>query len=98
MSEIGYIKSFNKDLITSERDDDGVYEILNGTGEVIYVGAGPIKDMLAGHFPDGTRPLMDAKFYRTFSGGPLNNLEIRKKMLLDDYMAIKGDYPKYNRY
>lgn len=98
MSEIGYIKSFDKDLITSERDEEGVYEIMNEIGEVIYVGAGPIKDMLSGHFPDGTRPLTDAKFYRTFSGGPLNNLEMRRKMLLDDYQAIRGFLPKYNRF
>jgi len=54
---------YTKSVVRLERDEYGVYELLDLNDNVIYIGYGKIKSSLLEHFADGSRPILDAKSF-----------------------------------
>ncbi|MCU0798061.1 MAG: hypothetical protein MUC62_00110 [Candidatus Thermoplasmatota archaeon] len=91
------VKDFERDIIVEEEKGLGLYEVLDNDLDVLYVGAGPLQPMLSQHFPEGNFPIQGARYYRTFSSGSYEDVEIRRKSLIEDYNLILGMPPRYNR-
>ena len=87
---------FTKSVANLERDDFGVYELLDASQDVIYIGWGKVLCLLVEHFEDGTRPITGAKWFSvkyTWDESKANALydeEIKK------YHRNHGRYPKFN--
>ncbi len=86
-----------KDLCkVKEVNDISLYEIISNDEEVLYIGAGPLRSMLSEHLPDGVFPLQGARYYRTFTVSHGNDLEDRRRSLIQDHLEICGRKPRYN--
>lgn len=88
------LRKLSRDILDSEDDSLGVYEILSDEQDVLYVGAGPIRSMISEHLDDGVFPMEDGTFYRKFTSG--TDLERSRRTLLEDHYMICGKKPKYN--
>ena len=51
---------FMKSVVNLERDDYGVYELLDRSNMIIYIGCGKIHCSLMEHFADGKSPIIEA--------------------------------------
>lgn len=51
---------FTKSVVKLERDDYGVYEILDRSDNILYIGYGKIQSLLLEHFADGKHPIEGA--------------------------------------
>ena len=91
------VRDLVSDSIANEAKGLGLYEVLDNDGDVLYVGAGPLQNMLSQHLQGGSFPIPGARFYRTFSIGGTMEVEERRKSLIEDYVDILGAPPKYNR-
>jgi hypothetical protein len=96
MTEKKPIKPFDRSEVLREAERLTLYEVLDDSREVLYVGVGPLRLMLKEHLPEGVFPLQEARFYRTFNGDDPDLILSRRKELLEDYMDLRGRPPKYN--
>ena len=87
--------NFNKDNVSRESDNYGVFEIGNDSG-VLYIGEGHIHSRLISHFPQGTEPVVGASYYRVEYTGGKERCEQRKSAELDAHYKNNGSYPKFN--
>jgi hypothetical protein len=83
-------------MISSESDRIGLYEILDQERKVLYIGEGPLRSMLKEHERDGVFPLSEGRYYRTFTMINPERITEMKRKLLDDYVEICGEPPRYN--
>ncbi|MDG6225900.1 MAG: hypothetical protein QCI82_10355 [Candidatus Thermoplasmatota archaeon] len=90
------VKNFDTVEVLLEGEKLSLYEVLDDSREVLYVGVGPLKLMLKEHLPDGVFPLREARYYRTFTDTDPDRLNERRRFLIDDYVDLRGKPPKYN--
>ena len=96
MDRTSISKELRSELISSETDRIGIYEILDRNKRVLYIGEGPIRSMLKEHDAGGVFPLIEGKYYRTFTTINPELISDMKRKLIDDYVEICGEAPRYN--
>ena len=87
---------YTKSIVKLERDEYGVYELLDGSYNTIYIGHGKIQSCLLKHFEDGSHPISDVRLFSieyTWTG---EKSEQRHNQELAKYHQEHGRYPKFN--
>jgi hypothetical protein len=88
--------SFIEDVARLERNEMGVYELLDSSDEILYIGYGKVMELLLEHFTGGTHPIPCAI---SFSVEYTWNEERAKERCRDEVDAFyreNGRYPKFN--
>ncbi len=88
---------FQKDKCSSETDYYGVYELANGSGEIIYIGEGHIRTRLLSHFQNGSDPIVGASFYRVELTGSKGRAVQRQNAELEKFQSEYGQLPRFNQ-
>lgn len=90
--------TFNKDNISEEPNNYGIYEIGDSNGNIMYIGQGQIGDRLDSHFVNGSHPVGHSAKYRTERTGGKQRAEERERAELSAYARTHGGaLPPYNR-
>ena len=87
---------FTKSVAELERDDFGVYELLDASQDVIYIGWGKIRCLLIEHFADGDNPIPSTKWFSTEYVWDESKANGRYKEEMKKYHKNHGIYPKFN--
>ena len=90
-------KELSSESLDSEENSIALYEMLSESDDVLYIGVGPLKSMLAEHLPGGVFPMPEATYYRKFTAGDGLDLDTQRSMLINDLQEICGSRPKYNK-
>jgi hypothetical protein len=86
---------FNKDNVTREKDNFGVYELGNDD-DILYIGEGQVYTRLMSHFPNSREPVVGASYYRVeYTGGKQRAIQ-RQNAELEAYKRKNGRHPKFN--
>jgi len=88
---------FTKSIVELERDDYGIYEILDRLDKVLYIGYGRIYDSLITHFADGQEPIADAFNFSVEYTWDEEKSKKRQREELNKFYEINKRYPKYNK-
>lgn len=87
---------FNKTIVGLERDDYGVYEILDRSDNILYIGQGSIRSSLLKHFPDGKHPISGAFNFSVEYTWDEEKSRKRHREELVKFHKENNDYPKFN--
>ncbi|AIF68917.1 hypothetical protein PAP_02435 [Palaeococcus pacificus DY20341] len=93
----GWFKFTKEDIFREAVNLYGVYELISGNGEILYVGVGNLRDELLTHLPSGSDPIMGASYFRYEVTENIDEAEKRQKALLDGYSKKHGELPRFNR-
>lgn len=87
--------SYNTTLVSSDRDDFGVYELADDSKNTVYYGSGKVKTRLLDHLNKKECPM--AKFYRVEYCSTETECKAKEQQLLEAYKnAHNGKFPMYN--
>ncbi|MDE1844254.1 MAG: excinuclease ABC subunit C [Thaumarchaeota archaeon] len=87
---------YTKSIAELERDEYGVYELLDGSHNIIYIYHGKIRSCLLKHFEDGTHPIAGARLFSVEYTWTREKSEQRYKKELAKYRQEYGIHPKFN--
>ena len=87
---------FTKSVTDLERDDFGIYELLDATHDVIYIGGGKVRCLLAQHFADGQHPITGAQWFSAEYTWDESKANARHEEEMAKYHKKHGRYPKFN--
>ncbi len=88
---------FTKSIVDLERDDYGVYELLDNSDKILYIGFGKIRNSLLTHFADGKQPIAGAFNFSVEYTWDEEKSKKRQKEELDKFYEENKRYPKYNK-
>lgn len=88
---------FTKSVVKLERDEYGIYELIDTADNILYIGYGKIRSILLTHFGDGSYPIYDAKRFSVEYTWSLEKAETRCKEEMIRYHKEHGKYPKFNK-
>lgn len=83
-------------MVNLERDEYGVYELFDSTGDILYIGHGKIIASLLQHFEDGIHPVTGARSFSTEYTWDKARSEARYKEEMERYHKEYGTYPRFN--
>lgn len=84
---------YRSELVTSDRDDFGVYELADDKQSTVYYGSGVVKTRLLDHLNKKECPL--ARFYR-IEYCTETECRAKEQQLLEAYKKAHGKLPMYN--
>ena len=87
---------FTKSVANLERDDFGVYELLDTSQDVIYIGWGKVRCSLVEHFEDGVHPIPSARWFSSEYVWDKTKANARYEEEMEKYYKNHGRYPKFN--
>ena len=87
---------YTKSIVKLERDDYGIYEILDGSYNIIYIGHGKIQSCLLQHFEDGVHPITGARIFSVEYTWTGEKSEQRCKEEIAKYHRDHDRHPKFN--
>jgi len=88
---------FTKSIVDLERDDYGVYELLDVSDKILYVGYGKIRCSLMTHFADGKEPVGNAFNFSVEYTWDEVKAKKQHKDELDKFYEKNKKYPRYNK-
>lgn len=88
---------YAKSVVKLERDEYGVYELLDSTGGILYIGHGKIIASLLQHFEDGTYPVTGVHSFSIEYTWNKRRSETRYKEELERYHMEHDMYPRFNQ-
>lgn len=88
---------FTKSIVELERDDYGVYELLDSSDRILYIGYGKIHCTLMTHFADDKDPISGAFNFSVEYTWDEEKSKKRQREELDKYYITNKRYPKYNK-
>ena len=74
-----------------------VYELADGSKEVIYIGEGKLRERLLAHITDGSDPIPTTSHFRFETTGSKTRCVQRQNYLLNEFEQRYGRLPKYNQ-
>ncbi len=86
-----------KSVVCLERDDYGVYELLDRSDMIIYIGYGKIHCSLMEHFADGKFPIPGASSFSAEYIWDEDKSKNRQQEELKKHYKKYNAYPKFNR-
>jgi|SRR5579864_3935096 len=87
---------FMKSVVQLERDDYGVYELLDRSDMIIYIGSGKIHCSLMEHFADGKHPMIETASFSVEYTWDKERSSNRQQEELKKYYRKYNTYPKFN--
>lgn len=87
---------YTKSVVVLERDEYGVYELLDSRGNILYIGHGKIMTSLLQHLQDGAHPVAGAHCFSVEYTWDKARAETRHKEELARFHKEHGTYPKFN--
>jgi hypothetical protein len=87
---------FTKSIVELEREDHGVYELLDVSDNILYIGYGNIRSSLLSHFADGSHPIDGAFNFSAEYTWDEERSKRRQKQELAKYHEANKKYPKFN--
>jgi hypothetical protein len=87
---------YTKSIVELEHDDYGVYEILDNSDNILYIGYGKIRSSLMKHFADGQDPLHGAFNFSAEYTWDEQKSKKRQQEELGKYYQTNKKYPKFN--
>ncbi len=87
---------YTKSIVSLERNEQGIYALLDGSYNVIYIGHGKIHNSLLKHFEDSTHPITEARLFSVEYTWTREKSEQRYKQELEKYHQEHERYPKFN--
>ena len=88
---------FTKSIVDLERDDSGVYELLDSSDNIMYIGCGKIRCALMTHFADGKVPIDGAFNFSVEYTWDEEKSKKRQREELAKFYEKNKRYPKYNK-
>ena len=88
--------TFAKSVVVLERDEYGVYELLDSNGIILYIGHGKIMTSLLQHLENGTYPITGARGFSVEYTWDRIKSETRHREELARYYKEYGAYPRFN--
>ena len=88
---------FRKSIVKLERDDFGIYELLDRSDKIIYIGYGNIRCSLLEHFADGKSPINDAWSFSVEYTWDEKKSKIKQNEELEKYCKKHNKYPEFNK-
>lgn len=88
---------FRKSIVQLERDDSGIYELLDPSDTITYIGYGKIHCSLMEHFTDGKFPIKDTWSFSVEYTWDEEKAKNRQQEELKKYYKKHNCYPKFNR-
>jgi len=88
---------FSKSIVDLEREDYGVYELLDSSDEILYIGYGSVRSSLMTHFADGKEPVHGAFNFSVEYTWDEEKSKKRQKEELDRFYQTNKRYPKFNK-
>ncbi len=88
---------FRKERVKEIYNVYGVYELANGSKDVIYIGEGKLKDRLLAHVTDGSDPIPGASYFRYETTNGKDRAVQRQNALLAEYVREHGHLPRFNQ-
>ena len=88
--------SFTKNNVSTEPDSFGVYELADGSGNVLYIGEGRLRPRLLSHFITGRSPIPGTAKYRAEITGVKERAQQRERAEIRSFTRSYGDCPKFN--
>lgn len=88
---------FTKTIVRLEHDEYGVYELLDVSYKILYIGWGKIQNSLLRHFADGQEPVDRAFNYRAEYTGSEEKAKKRQQEELGKYFEIHKRHPEFNK-
>ena len=89
--------SFRKEHIEEVLNVYGVYELADGSKDVIYIGEGKLRDRLLAHVTGGSDPIPGASYSRYEKTGSKIRCEQRQNALLAEYGREYARLPRFNQ-
>lgn len=83
---------FNKENVSREGDNFGVYELGNDSG-ILYIGEGEVYSRLMSHFGK----IVGASYYRVEYTGSKSRAQQRQNAELNAYQRTWGSLPRFNQ-
>lgn len=87
---------YTKSVVALERDEYGVYELLDSMGNILYIGHGKIMTSLLKHLDDGEYPVAGAHCFSVEYTWDRTKSETRHREELAKYHKEYGTHPKFN--
>jgi len=88
---------FEKRIVELEREDYGVYELLDDSDKILYIGCGNVRGSLITHFEDGKNPISGAFNFSVEYTWDEEKSRKRQQEELARYYDKNKRYPKYNK-
>lgn len=88
---------YTKSIVGLERDEYGVYELLDCSYNIIYIGHGKIQSRLFQHFEDGEHPIVGARLFSIEYTSSVERSKQRHRNELAKYYSMHYVYPKHNK-
>lgn len=88
--------SFTKDVVRLERDEYGVYELLDSLRNIVYIGYGKVECSLLEHFSDGTHPIPCVHHFSIEYTWSEQKAKERWVEELDKFFKMHNRKPSYN--
>lgn len=88
---------FSKAIVDLERDDYGVYELLDRSDNILYIGYGKIHCALMTHFADGKEPIGGVFNFSVEYTWDEEKSKKRQREELAKFYEKNNRYPKYNK-
>ena len=88
---------FSKGMVELERDEYGVYELLDNLDKILYIGCGNVRGSLLTHLADGKYPITGALNFSVEYTWDEEKSRKRKEEELVRYHEANKRYPKYNK-
>ena len=87
---------FTKAIVDLERADYGIYELLDNSDDILYIGYGDVRSSLSKHFSDGLLPIAGATNFTVEYTWDKEKAKKRQQEELEKYYKTKKRYPKFN--
>lgn len=87
---------YTKSIVNLERDEYGVYELLDRSYNIIFIYHGKICNSLLKHFEDDTHPIAEARLFSVEYTWTREKSEQRYKQEFEKHHEEHGRYPKFN--
>ena len=88
--------TFAKSVVVLERDEYGVYELLDSRDNILYIGHGKIMSSLLQHLENGKYPVAGAHCFSVEYTWDKTRAETRYGEELERYYKEHDTFPKFN--
>ncbi len=88
---------FTKTIAKLERDDYGVYELLDSSDNILYIGYGKVHSSLLKHFADGSHTITGAHNFSVEYTWTEEKSKKRYNEEIVKYYEKHGKYPTFNQ-
>ncbi len=88
--------SYTEEVVRLERSEMGVYELLDPSDEILYIGYGKVMESLLEHFAGSAHPVPGAVRFSVEYTWNEERAKKRCREEIDAFYRENGTHPKFN--